>query len=81
MRKLQALGKREAESGLRFLQHLFKNPLTSSAMAIGTMKFSRAGAGKLIERFVELEILKPFGENTRYGKTFIYKKYAAIFSE
>lgn len=81
MRKLQALGKREAASGILFLQHLFKNPLTSSAMAINKMKFSRAGAGKLIERFVDLDILKPFDEATKYGKTFIYKKYVDIFSE
>lgn len=81
MRKLQALGKREAASGVLFLQHLYKNPLVSSAMAINTMKFSRAGAGKLIERFIDLEILKPFDEVTKYGKTFIYKKYLDIFSE
>lgn len=81
MRKLQALGKREAASGILFLQHLFKNPLASSAMAIDTMKFSRAGAGKLIERFVDLGILKPFDEMTKYGKTYIYKKYVDIFSE
>lgn len=81
MRKLQALGKREAASGILFLQHLFKSPLVSSAMAIKTMKFSRAGAGKLIDRFIDLEILKPFDEITKYGKTYIYKKYVDIFSE
>ncbi len=81
MRKLQALGKREAASGVLFLQHLFKNPLASSAIAIKAMKFSRAGAGKLIDRFIDLEILKPFDEITKYGKTYIYKKYIDIFSE
>ena len=81
MRKLQALGKREAASGVLFLQQLYKNPLTSNSMAMDAMKFSRAGAGKLIERFVELGILKPFDENTKYGKTYIYRKYVDIFSE
>jgi Fic family protein len=81
MRKLQALGKREAASGVLFLQHLFKNPLASGAMAIEAMKFSRAGPAKLIGRFVDLEILKPLGENAKYGKTYIYKKYVDIFSE
>jgi Fic family protein len=81
MRKLQSLGKREAASGILFLQHLFKNPLASSAMAINAMKYSRAGAGKLIERFVDLEILKPLDEITKYGKTYVYRKYVDIFSE
>ena len=43
------------------------------------MDFSRAGAGKLIERFIELDILKALDENTKYGKTYIYKKYVEIF--
>lgn len=81
MRKLQALGKREAASGVLFLQQLYKNPLASNSMAMDAMKFSRAGAGKLIERFVELGILKPFDENIKYGKTYIYRKYVDIFSE
>lgn len=81
MRKLQALGKREAGSGVLFLQHLFKNPIVSNAIVVGAMKFTRAGAGKLIDRFVDLEILKPLDESTKYGKTFIYKNYISIFSE
>lgn len=79
MFKIQSLGKREATSGVLFLNHLFKNPITSSSIVADTMDFSRAGAGKLIERFIELDILKPLDENTKYGKTYIYKKYVEIF--
>lgn len=81
MRKIQALGKREATSGVLFLQHLFKNPITSSKIVSEAMQFTRAGAGKLIERFVELGILKQLDENSKWGKTYIYKKYINIFSE
>jgi len=81
MRKLQALGKREATSGILFLQHLFKHPLASNSIVVDKMKFTRAGAGKLIDRFVELKILKPLDETAKYGKTFIYKNYVSIFSE
>jgi len=35
----------------------------------------------LIERFVDLEILKPFDENAKYGKTYIYKRYLDIFND
>jgi Fic family protein len=81
MRKIQALGKREATSGVLFLQNLFKNPIASSSSVVNSIGFSRAGAAKLIDRFVELGILKPFNDNTKYGKTYIYHKYVEIFSE
>lgn len=81
MRKIQALGKREATSGVRFLQHLFKNPITTSTKVAETMRFTRAGAGKLIERFIDLDILKPLDENSKWGKTYIYRNYVNIFNE
>ena len=81
MRKIQALGKREATSGVLFLQYLFKNPIASGSMVAERMKFSRAGSGKLIDRFVDLGILTPLDENAKWGKMYIYKKYVTIFSE
>lgn len=81
MRKIQALGKREATSGVLFLQQLFKNPIVSNTMVIDTMKFTRTGAIKLIERFIDLKILQPLDGSIKYGKTYIYKKYVDIFSE
>lgn len=81
MRKLQSLGKREAASGVLFLQHLFKNPIVETSMVAKMMEFSRPGAAKLIERFVDLEILEPFNDTAVYGKTYSYKKYISIFSE
>ncbi|MES2592275.1 MAG: Fic family protein [Bacteroidota bacterium] len=81
MRKLQSLGKREATSGVSFLQHLYRNPICSNSMVVNTMNYSRAGASKLIERFVDLDILKPLDETNTYGKTYIYRNYTNIFSE
>jgi Fic family protein len=81
MRKIQALGKREATSGVLFLKHLFKNPITRNSAVAKEMKFSRAGASKLIERFTELGILKPFDENVAYGKIYIYQEYVKIFND
>lgn len=81
MRKIQALGKREATSGVDFLQLLYKNPLVTNSMAVNTMGFSRAGAAKLINRFVELDILNPIDEDNKYGKVYVYKKYLDLFNE
>lgn len=81
MRKIQSLGKREATSGVLFLQQLFKTPIATSTMVSNTMGFTRAGAGKLIERFIDLDILKPLDETSKWGKTYIYKNYVNIFTE
>jgi Fic family protein len=81
MRKIQALGKREAASGVSFLQHLYKNPVTSNAMIVAALKFSRSGAAKLLDRFIQLDILKPLDESVTYGKTYRYKNYIDIFNE
>ncbi|TRW22558.1 Fic family protein [Flavobacterium zepuense] len=80
MRKLQALGKREATSGVEFLQLLFRDPIVTNSIAANSMEFSRAGAAKLIERFIELDILTPLDENDKYGKVYIYRKYLDIFN-
>jgi Fic family protein len=81
MRKIQALGKREAGSGVLFLQQLFRDPIVSNAVVADKMQFTRAGAGKLIERFVDLAILEPLNENVKWGKTYVYKKYIDIFND
>lgn len=80
MRKIQALGKREATSGVDFLQLLFKNPVVTNSFVARNMKFSRAGALKLIERFVDLDILKPVDDTVEYGKVYIYFKYVGLFN-
>lgn len=80
MRKLQSLGKREATSGIRYLQELFKSPITSISLVAKQLNFSRSGAQKLIERFVELDILVPMpsGGNTHL---YSYNRYVDIFNE
>lgn len=81
MRNIQALGKREAASGVRFLQVLYKSPIVSVGTVMDMMQFSRPGATKLIDRFVELQILAPLDETAKYGKTYWYKTYLHIFND
>lgn len=81
MRKIQALGKREATSGIKFLQNLFTNPVINHNMVVNTMQFSRSGSIKLIDRFIHLGILEVLNETVKYGKTYIYKKYIDIFTD
>ncbi|MET4080737.1 Fic family protein [Pedobacter sp. UYP30] len=81
MRKIQALGKREANSGVSFLKELYRNPIITNASVAREMKFSRSGANKIIDRFIGLNILSPLDENAKYGKTYIYRNYVDIFNE
>ena len=81
MRKIQALGKREANSGVSFLKELYRNPIVTNASVAKEMKFSRSGATKIIERFINLKILNSLDENVQYGKTYIYRNYVDIFNE
>ena len=81
MQKIQKLGKREAGSGVRYLQALFAQPLTSAGLVVESLGFSRAGAAKLIERFVYLGILRPLDESVKYGKTYVYHEYLSIFND
>lgn len=79
MRKIQALGKREASSGVSFLQQLYKTPIVSGNTVAAHTGYSRSGAKKVIDRFVGLGILQPQDESVKYGKTYIYKEYVNIF--
>lgn len=80
MGRIQSLGKREATSGVRFLQELFKDPITSNGKAATTMQLSRVGAVKLIDRFVNMGILHLRDDTVKYGKTFAYGRYIDIFN-
>jgi Fic family protein len=81
MRKIQALGKREATSSVRLLQFLYKSPIVTVGMIAEFMEFTRAGSQKAIDRFVGLDILQPRDESAKYGRSFIYKNYVAIFNK
>lgn len=81
MRKIQALGKREANSGVRFLQLLFKSPIVTVPSAAKQMDFTASGATRLIDRFVQLDILKSLDESVKYGKSYYYKAYISIFND
>lgn len=78
MEKIQALAKRESDSGVRVLSRLFGNPIVTSSKIIEWTGFSRQGALNLLERFVELEILEERAVSDS-ERVFVYKKYIDVF--
>lgn len=79
MAKLQALAKRESESGILVLQKLYGQPIVSTKTVMNWAGFSRVGAQKVIDRFIKLGILEAKDEKQSYDRSYHYKKYFDIF--
>ncbi|MCK5015890.1 MAG: Fic family protein [Candidatus Peribacteraceae bacterium] len=77
--KIQSLGKRESESSIKVLPRLFGLPIVNAAKIQEWTGFTRAGAGKVIKRFVELGILEQRNKNEKYSHSYIYRKYFDVF--
>lgn len=79
MAKIQALAKRESESGVLVLRKLYAQPIISTKTIMGWTGFSRVGAQKVVDRFVKLGILDLKDEKETYDRTYIYRKYVNVF--
>ncbi len=80
MAKILALAKRESESGILVLPKLYGNPIINTKKIMEWTGFTRAGAQKLIDRFIKLGILKLAEENDSYDRKYIYKDYLDAFT-
>lgn len=79
MLKVQSLGKLSSQSAVTIMPKLFEMPIVNVNTIQEWTGFTRQGAQKVIDRFVELDILQPKNENITYGRSFAYKKYIQIF--
>lgn len=79
--KIQKLGKRASESAALILPKLYAQPVINVSLAARWTGFTRAGAQRVIDRFVEMGILIPKNKDSNYGQSYMYKKYLDIFSE
>ena len=80
MKKINKLGKTASESALKVLPQLFKLPIVNVSMIQAWTGFTRQGAQKLIDRFVQMGILRLKDENKAYGRSFIYADYVSVFT-
>jgi Fic family protein len=81
LKKINSLGKTASESSIGVIHELYKLPIVNINTIQKWTGFSRAGAQKVIDRFVDLEILKQKDETKTYGRSFIYKRYVDIFKD
>lgn len=81
MLKIQALAKRESESGVLVLSKLYENPIVTTKIIMEWTEFTRRGAQRLIDRFIALDILKAEDEEGTYDRKYTYAKYLAAFTD
>lgn len=79
MMKFQSLAKRESESGVLVLSKLYETPIVTTKIIMAWTGFTRAGAQKLLDRFMSLDILVTEGEEGVYDRKYIYKQYLDAF--
>lgn len=79
MAKIQGLAKRESDSGIKVIVYLFENPIVTTKSIIQATGFTRAGAQRVIDRFVELNILVEQPKEINYDKKYVYDRYFNAF--
>ncbi len=77
--KIQKLGTRSAESATMILPKLYGQPIVNVSVIQKWTGFTRAGAQRVIDRFIDMEILVPKDKDKKYGQSYVYKKYLDIF--
>jgi len=81
MSKILSLAKRESESGVLVLSKLYGNPIVNTKKIMEWTDFTRAGAQRVIDRFIELKILEPVDEKGSYDRKYNYKEYLNAFTK
>ncbi len=79
--KIQKLGTRAVESASVILPKLYAQPIVNVALVQKWTGYTRAGAQRVIDRFIEMKILSPKDEDKKYGQSYAYKEYLAIFQD
>ena len=77
--KIQKLGTRASESATMILPKLYGQPIVNVAVIQKWTEFTRAGAQRVIDRFIDMDILVPKNKDKKYGQSYMYKKYLDIF--
>ncbi len=77
--KIQQLGVRASKSATNILPELYKQPIVNTILIQKWTGFSRAGAQKVIDRFVKMGILHLKQQDKKYRQCYVYSDYINIF--
>lgn len=81
MQKIQKLGKRASESAGLILPKLYGQPIVNTTIVQQWTGYTRAGAQRVIDRFIGMGVLSPKDEDKKYGQSYVYGKYLNIFKD
>lgn len=79
IQKIQKLGTRASESAAMVLPKLYGQPIVNVAVVQKWTGFTRAGAQRVIDRFIDMKILMLKDQDKKYGQSYMYKTYLDIF--
>lgn len=80
MAKIHKLGKTAATTAVEVLRNLFRQPIIDvSKIQEWTRVRTRAGAQRIIDRLIDLEILFQRDPQKTYGRTYEYRSYLRLF--
>lgn len=77
--QIQGMDKRSSKSAIKVLPRLFALPIVDVSTIQKWTGFSRNGSQKLVDRFVDLGILRIRDREKKYSRSYIYKEYVDIF--
>lgn len=69
-----------SEMGLKVLRHLYKLPIIDIKKMVEITGYTRQGANKLLNKFVEIQILEQKDKGKDYARQFVYLDYMSIFT-
>lgn len=78
--KIEKLGTRASESADMILPKLYGQPIVNVSVIQRWTGFTRAGAQRTIDRFIDMKILVSKDQDKKYGQSYMYKKYLDIFN-
>ena len=80
MQKIMTLSKRASTTALKIYPNLFALPIVSVAQVAQWSGLTHAGAQGVIDRFIEMGILKLRNPDKKYGRFYEYTKYLKVFA-
>ncbi len=81
MQRIHGLGGKQAPSALKLLLGLYKQPIVDIATVESITGLSRPAANSIVQKMIEIGILKQTDESVKYGRQFSYDAYLELFTQ
>ncbi len=78
--EIQKLGTRASQGATMILLKLYTQPILNVSTMQKWTGFTRAGAQRVIDRFINIGILVAKNQDKKYDQSYVYKKYLDIFA-